>query len=80
MRKVIDLRRPLGSVPIEDIELDVKSRDDIPAILIGLQAIYRNEATREELFRLPASAFFPTGGGTPAARGWSSGRSLSWGC
>ena len=52
MRKVIDLQRPLGSVPIEDIELDVKSRDDIPAILIGLQAIYKDESTREELFRL----------------------------
>ena len=52
MRKVIDLRRPLGSVPIEDIELTAKSRDDIPAVLIGLQAIYRNKATREELFRL----------------------------
>ena len=44
MRKVIDLRHPLGSVPIADIELDAESRDDIPAILIGLQAIYRNEA------------------------------------
>ena len=52
MRKVIGLRYPLGSVPIKDIELDAESRDDIPAILIGLQAVYRNEATREELFRL----------------------------
>ena len=52
MRKVIDPRRPLGSVPIEDIKLNVKSRDDIPAILIGLQAIYKNKTTREELFRL----------------------------
>ena len=78
MRKVIGLRYPLGSVPIKDIELDAESRDDIPAILIGLQAVYRNEATREELFRLPASTFFPIGGGTPAALGWISGRSLSW--
>ena len=52
MRKVIDLRRPLGSVPIEDIKLNAKSRDDVPAILIGLQAIYKDKATREELFRL----------------------------
>ena len=44
MRKVIGLRYPLGSVPIKDIELDAESRDDIPAILIGLQAVYRNEA------------------------------------
>ena len=39
-------------MPIEDIKLNVKSRDDIPAILIGLQAIYKNKTTREELFRL----------------------------
>ena len=52
MRKVIDLRRPLGSVPIEDIKLNAKCRDDVPAILIGLQAIYKDKATREELFRL----------------------------
>ena len=52
MRKVIDLRRPLGSVPIEDIKLDVKSRDDI-------QAIYKDKATREELFRLPDAHVLP---------------------
>lgn len=44
MRKVIDLQRPLGSVPIEDIELDAKSRDDIPTVLIGLQEIYKDKA------------------------------------
>ena len=39
MRKVIEERSWLGSVDIGAIELDPKSRDDIPAILIGLQAI-----------------------------------------
>ena len=43
MRNVIEPRRPPGSIVIEDIELDAKSRDDTPAILIGLQAIWRNE-------------------------------------
>lgn len=52
MQKVIDPRRPLCSVPIEDIELTAESRDHIPAVLIGLQAIYRNKAMREEQFRL----------------------------
>ena len=42
----------LGSTDIGAIELDAKSRDDIPAQLIGLQAIYMNEETRTELFRL----------------------------
>lgn len=42
----------LGPVAIEDIEIDKKSRDDIPAILIGLQEIYVNASTRERLFVL----------------------------
>lgn len=42
MRNVIELRRPLGSVPIEDIRLNAKCRDDVPALLIGLQAIYKD--------------------------------------
>ena len=39
MRNVIELRRPLGSLPVEEIKLNAKSRDDTPALLIGLQAI-----------------------------------------
>ena len=52
MLNIIESRRPAGSVPIEKIEMDTKSRDDIPALLIGLQEIYVNEATRTELCRL----------------------------
>ena len=52
MRTVIELRRPPGSIPIEDIRLNAKSRDDTPALLIGLQAIYKDEALRNELFAL----------------------------
>ena len=52
MRTIMELRRPLGSIPIEDIKLNAKSRDDTPALLIGLQAIYRDEVTRNELFAL----------------------------
>ena len=39
MRNVIELWHSLGSVPIEEIKLDVKLRDDTPAFLIDLQAI-----------------------------------------
>ena len=52
MQNLIESRRPAGSVPIEEIEMNTKSRDDIPALLIGLQEIYMNEATRTELSRL----------------------------
>ncbi len=52
MRTVIELRRPPGSIPIEDIKPDAKSRDDTPALPVGLQAVYRDEALRDELFAL----------------------------
>ena len=46
MRTVIELRRPLGSIPIEDIKLNAKSRDDTPALLIGLQSIHNKIGKR----------------------------------
>ena len=52
MRKMIEEQSWLGSVDIGSIELDAKSRDDIPAVLIGLQAIRSDKAAREALFRL----------------------------
>ena len=48
-----NLRNPQlgrGEVCIEDIELDLKSRDDLPALLIGLQYLYSREPLRERLF------------------------------
>ena len=43
---------------IEDIKLDRKSRDDIPAVLLGLQHLYSHEETREKLFSLLEAAHF----------------------
>ena len=48
-----NLRNPLlgrGEVCIEDIELDLKSLDDIPAFLIGLRYLYSQEPLRERIF------------------------------
>ncbi len=59
MRTVIELRRPLGSIPIEDIKLNAKSRDDTPVLLIGVQAVYRDEALRNELFALLEKHILP---------------------
>lgn len=42
----------LGQTRIEDVKISVKSRDDIPALLIGLQGIYRDEGSRERVFEL----------------------------
>ena len=59
MRTVIELRRPPGSIPIEDIKPDAKSRDDTPALPVGIQAVYRDEALRNELFALPEKHILP---------------------
>ena len=39
-------------VPIESIRIDEKSRDDIPALLRGLQHLYAEKRLRTELFEL----------------------------
>ena len=42
----------LGRVPIEPIEINSKSRDDMPVIMLALKALYCNEARRETFFQL----------------------------
>ena len=45
MRNLRNPQLERGEVRIEDIELDIKSRDDIPVLLIGLQHLYTQCAT-----------------------------------
>ena len=52
MREVHRRQFGLGQVPIEKIWLDPKSRDDIPAVLKGLQHIWSEGALREQLLAL----------------------------
>ena len=52
MREVHRSQFQLGQVPIEKIWINPKSRDDIPAVLKGLQHIWCDEALRERLFAL----------------------------
>ena len=59
MRQVMNLQMELGEVRIEGIELNPKSRDDIPALLLGLQYLYANEETRRRLFTLLEEALLP---------------------
>ena len=39
-----------AEVRIEDVKLDIKSRDEIPALPIGLQFLHSQEALRDRLF------------------------------
>src|SRR3990167_9345766 len=52
MRIVKNSQLQFGEVEISKIKFDPKSRDDIPQVLKGLQHIYVNTSTREEVFTL----------------------------
>jgi IS5 family transposase len=52
MRDVIRPQLRLDEPEIGAIELDPKSRDDIPQILRGLQHIYTRPAIRERVFAI----------------------------
>jgi hypothetical protein len=52
MRIVKSSQSSFGQVDIAKIELSARSRDDIPAVLKGLQYIYVNAVTRDKVFAL----------------------------
>jgi transposase, IS5 family len=52
MRKVIEKQLKIGQVDICDIPIDLRCRDEIPQLLLGLQAIYGNEQVRDEVFAI----------------------------
>ena len=52
MREIHRRQFQLGQVPIDQIRIDPKSRDDIPAVLKGLQHIWCDEGLRARLLAL----------------------------
>lgn len=52
MRIVKSPQLQLGGTPIENIKIDLKSRDDIPPLLLGLQYIYTNTKLRNKVFEI----------------------------
>ncbi len=52
MRKTMELQMEFGQVPISEIEIDLRSRDEISKILIGLQALYCDLDTRDKVFTI----------------------------
>ena len=52
MRKVVDLQMKFGQASIANIEFDLRSRDEIPKLLQGLQQIYCNPKIREQVFKI----------------------------
>ena len=52
MRKIIENQLKIGQVDIAHIELDLRSRDEIPQLLLGLQTIYKDRPTRRKVFEI----------------------------
>ena len=50
MRRMKNPQLHFGEVNIADIEIDARSRDDVPALLKGLQYIYTDDAARKKVF------------------------------
>ena len=50
MRTVKNIQMKLGEVDVSHVKIDVKSRDDIPQILRGIQYLYINNKIRDKLF------------------------------
>jgi hypothetical protein len=52
MRQVMPKQLQLGEVDISSIQLDNRSRDDIPQLLRGLQYLYEDKSRREQVFAI----------------------------
>ena len=52
MRQVLSLQLQLSEVEISQVEIDLRSRDETPKLLQGLQYIYSMPDTRREVFQI----------------------------
>ena len=52
MRRIHHPQLILGEQHIADINMNLKSRDDIPVILLGLQYIYTTPEIKEQVFKV----------------------------
>lgn len=52
MRKIIEPQMTFGQTPIDQIKIDMRARDEIPKLLLGLQHIYCNKDLREKVFEI----------------------------
>ena len=59
MRNLRNRKLEFGEVRIEDIKLNHMSRDDMPALLSGLQYLYSQEALRDRVLALMDECILP---------------------
>jgi len=55
MRQVIQEQMKFGEVTISDIEFDIRSRDEIPKLLLSLQEVYCDLTARRQVFEVLVS-------------------------
>lgn len=52
MRKIKEFQMKLGEIDISQIEFDMRSRDEIPKLLMGLQYIWCTPELRQKVFTI----------------------------
>jgi transposase, IS5 family len=52
MRKRFEQQLSLGVIPISEVKIRTKSRDEMPPLLVALQTIFVTPALNEAVFRL----------------------------
>ena len=73
MRKVIEKQLKIGQVDISRIQVDNNCRDEIPQLLLGLQAIYSDRSLKDEIFDILKNIIpknVDTGNGRPGMDLW----------
>jgi IS5 family transposase len=73
MRKTVEPQKKLGQIDISKIQFDLRCRDEIPKVLMGLQQIYCDHDIREKVFKLLQELIPPnidTDNGRPGMELW----------
>lgn len=52
MRKVFEPQMTFGQTPIDQIKIDMRARDEIPKLLLGLQHIFCDKTLRQKVFEI----------------------------
>lgn len=52
MRKTFEPQLTFGQTPIDQIKINMRARDEIPKLLLGLQHVYCNKELRKNVFEI----------------------------
>lgn len=52
MRKIFEPQLTFGQTPIDQIKIDLRARDEIPKLLLGLQHVYCDQELRKKVFTI----------------------------